>query len=361
RRLAVFLSIALSSTLATSQAEQLGGPWQQQNTGVDVQLRGISAVSSDIAWASGAKGTVLRTVDGGQHWEKVSVPNAEALDFRDVQAFAPNTAFVLSIGPGEQSRIYQTSDGGKHWQLQFTNKDPKAFYDCFAFWDDKHGIALSDSVDGKFPLIATTDGINWNPVAVKEMPAALPSEGAFAASGTCIATFGKNDVWFATGGPAARVFHSSDRGATWTAAETPILHGAASQGIFSVVFWSHRDGLIVGGDYQDSGRTGSNAAVTHNGGKSWKLSARFPQGYRSGLGMWTSPKMIWVAVGTSGTDFSDVGGLTWSTARFDDKPWTHSDAYAYNAVSCSKTVCWAVGPYGRIGWLREPRSLIQLK
>src|SRR5437660_6943653 len=146
--------------------------WQQQLSGTDVQLRGVSAVSERIAWASGAKGTVLRTIDGGEHWANVSVAGAEALDFRDIQAFDWNMAFVLSIGPGEQSRIYKTTDGGKSWQLQFTNKDPKAFYDCFAFWDSKHGIAVSDSVEGKFHLIATSDGATWNHVAGERMPAA---------------------------------------------------------------------------------------------------------------------------------------------------------------------------------------------
>ncbi|HET9364973.1 MAG TPA: oxidoreductase, partial [Candidatus Angelobacter sp.] len=248
RRLAAVLSISLILAPVYAQNQEQGsGLWQQQASGTDVQLRGVSAVSHDVIWASGAKGTVLRTVDGGEHWEKVNVPNAEALDFRDVQAFDAKTAFVLSIGPGEQSRIYKTADGGKTWQLLFTNKDPKAFYDCFAFWDSKHGIALSDSVDGKFPLITTSDGLTWNAVTAKNMPAALPNEGAFAASGTCIATFGKKDVWFGTGGPAARVFHSTDRGVNWTVAETPMLHGAASQGVFSVLFLSNKEGVVVGG------------------------------------------------------------------------------------------------------------------
>ena len=135
-----------------------------QNSRTDVPLRGISAVSSKVAWASGAKGTVLRTLDGGTTWETLVIADADSLDFRDIQAFDQNTAFVLSIGPGDQSRIYKTSDGGRIWQRQFTNNDPKAFYDCFAFWDSTHGIAVSDSVDGKFPLIATSDGMTWNPV-----------------------------------------------------------------------------------------------------------------------------------------------------------------------------------------------------
>src|SRR6478609_9388875 len=275
--------------------------WQQQMSGTDVQLRGISAVSAKVAWASGAKGTVLRTIDGGEHWTKLDVPGAEALDFRDIQAFDWDTAFVLSIGPGEQSRIYKTADGGKIWQRQFTNSDPKAFYDCFAFWDSIHGIALSDSVDGKFPLIATSDGMTWNPVAVKNMPAALPSEGAFAASGTCIATFGKNDVWFGTGGPAARVFHSADRGRNWTVAETPLIHGAASQGIFSLAFWTAKDGVAVGGDYKEPKKGENVAAVTHDGGKTWRLAPKQPNGYRSAVAVGTQSL---VAVGTNGVDVS---------------------------------------------------------
>src|SRR5258708_6918482 len=197
--------------------------WQTQNSGTDVSLRGISAVSSKVAWASGAKGTVLRTIDGGETWETMVIVGAEALDFRDVQAFDQNTAFVLSIGPGDQSRIYKTADGGRIWQRQFTNNDPKAFYDCFAFWDRTHGIAVSDSVDGKFPLIATSDGMNWSLVVVKKMPAALPSEGAFAASGTCIATFGRSDVWFGTGGPAAPRFPPPHPPRPWTVPATPHL------------------------------------------------------------------------------------------------------------------------------------------
>ncbi|HKD81899.1 MAG TPA: YCF48-related protein [Candidatus Angelobacter sp.] len=337
RFIGVFAFISFALSLSWAQ-------WRQQTSGTDVQLRGISAVSDKVAWASGAKGTVLRTIDGGETWTKVNVPDAEKLDFRDIQAFDLNTAFVLSIGPGEQSRIYKTSDGGKTWQLQFTNKDPKAFYDCFAFWDNKHGIALSDSVDGKFPLIATRDGVSWKPVAVKKMPAALPNEGAFAASGTCIATFGKKDIWFGTGGPAARVFHSHDRGANWTVAETPIVHGEASQGIFSVLFWSEKDGVVVGGDYKEPARGEKTAALTHDGGKSWKLDSKPPSGYRSAVAIAFDPRsVILVAVGTTGADEGPM--------------WSEIDRRNYNAVSFAGLEAgWAVGPNGLI--VRLPAFVI---
>ncbi len=311
--------------------------WESQMSGTDVQLLGISAVSEKIAWASGAKGTVLRTNDGGEHWTRVDVPGAEALDFRDIQAFDWNTAFVLSIGPGEQSRIYKTADGGKSWQLQFTNKDPKAFYDCFAFWDSKHGIAVSDSVDGKFPLIATSDGVTWGLVAVKTMPEALPNEGAFAASGTCITTYGKKDVWFGTGGPAARVFHSSDRGVNWTAADTPIVHGEASQGIFSISFRTRKEGAAVGGDYKQPDKTDATAAFSHDGGKTWQLARKQPSGYRSGVDFMLQSPGTFFAVGTNGIDF---GSGEW---------WQRLGQGNFNAISVATLdLGWAVGPEGTI-------------
>lgn len=329
-----------TAVIITLILAQMACAQKPQNSGVDVQLRGISAVSDKVAWASGAKGTVLRTIDGGATWERLAIVGAETLDFRDIQAFDQNTAFVLSIGPGEQSRIYKTVDGGKIWQRQFTNSDPKAFYDCFAFWDSTHGIAVSDSVDGKFPLIATSDGTNWNPVAVKKMPAALPSEGAFAASGTCIATFGKNDVWFGTGGPAARVFHSADRGQTWTVTETPIIHGAATQGIFSLAFWTAKDGVAVGGDYKEPTKDEGIAAITHDGGKTWKLASKQPKGYRSAVAVATWRSLV--AVGTSGVDVSIDGGNSWDPMFTED----------LNAVSFKGDQGRAVGPIGKIVAIR---------
>jgi len=339
-RVAAALMMLLISSMMDAQ--------KPQNSKTDVPLRGISAVSGKVAWASGAKGTVLRTIDGGENWETLVISGADSLDFRDIQAFDQNTAFVLSIGPGDQSRIYKTSDGGKIWQRQFTNSDPKAFYDCFAFWDSTHGIAVSDSVDGKFPLIVTSDGMTWNPVVTKKMPVALPSEGAFAASGTCIATFGQNDVWFGTGGPAARVFHSADRGKNWTVTETPIIHGAASQGIFSLAFWTAKDGVAVGGDYKEPVNAEKTAAFTHDGGKTWTLAQKFPSGYRSSVAV--VPKagakgLFLFAVGSNGLDISDDGGANWKLMNEGN----------FNSLSPLIGRAWAVGPSGLITFLPNIR------
>ena len=131
-----------------------------QKSNTTENLRGISVLANGIAWASGTHGSYLRTTDGGNSWQPAQVPGADALDFRDVEAFSADLAYLLSAGPAEQSRIYKTTDAGKTWALQFTNKNPNGFFDCMAFWDSDHGIAVGDPVADnsgtlRFELIST--------------------------------------------------------------------------------------------------------------------------------------------------------------------------------------------------------------
>src|SRR3954464_12296570 len=113
--LAVLLSLLVPAVASASG--DLG--WVLKATGTDAQLRGLSAVDGRVAWVSGSKGTVLRTVDGGATWASVAPPDTAALDCRDVEAFDALHAVLLSIGPGDSSRIYRTSDGGRSWDLTF--------------------------------------------------------------------------------------------------------------------------------------------------------------------------------------------------------------------------------------------------
>ena len=67
------------------------------------------------------------------------MPDAGALQFRDVHAIDAETAYLLSMGEGEQSRIYKTTDSGLTWTLQFTNPESEGFFDCMDFWDGERG------------------------------------------------------------------------------------------------------------------------------------------------------------------------------------------------------------------------------
>jgi photosystem II stability/assembly factor-like uncharacterized protein len=315
--------------------------WTVQTSGVNVRLRGVSAVSENVAWASGAGSTVVRTADGGTTWQKLTV-TSDTLDFRDVDAVNASTAYVLSIGNGPVSRIYKTMDAGKTWSLQFKNEDAKVFLDAMSFWDADHGIAFGDSVDGQLYILTTNDGGRvWSRVETSKLPAALENEGAFAASGTNIAVFGKSHAWIGTGGASkARVLHTSDRGRTWQVADTPLASGPSS-GIFSIAFRDAKHGVIAGGDYRKEQEAVDNLALTNDGGITWTL-AKGLSGFRSVVAYVPNTKML-VAVGPSGGDYSTDDGRTW-------KPIGGPGFDTFSFVP-RKSMGWGAGANGAIGRL----------
>lgn len=336
-----------ASCIATATA---AGQWIPQSSGTTAELRGLSIVDASVAWASGTRGQVLRTTDGGRHWRVDSVPRASALDFRDVQGADARTAWVMSSGDADkgQAWIYHTTDGGARWAAQYTTRTTGVFLDAIAFWDATHGIALSDPVNGRFFLLTTRDGgRRWTPVPPERLPPNLPGEAAFAASGTCLAVHGGGDVWIATGGGAkARVFHSTNRGRTWSVAEVPVKAGDASSGLFSVAFRDARHGIAVGGDYRKPNEASANVAVTSDGGRSWRLARTMPAGYLSAVAFVPGTRATAVAVGLAGTAVSTDGGSS----------WTMVDSVAYNSVAFGASGDgWAVGPRGRIAKWRGTR------
>src|SRR4051794_5686074 len=216
--------VGATQSSATNQAAGHSPTLTPQASGTTQALIAVSPVNPRVVWASGRGGTFAVTTDGGEHWRSGVVPGAEALQFRDVEGFSKDVAYLMSIGnnPGD-FRIYKTVDGGSTWTLQFQNQNPDAFYDCMGFWTPKRGIAHSDSVGGVFPDLRTTNGATWESISAT-MPPALPGEASFSSSGTCVATQGGQNAWIATGGSSvARVLATRDGGDTWAASNTPLV------------------------------------------------------------------------------------------------------------------------------------------
>jgi photosystem II stability/assembly factor-like uncharacterized protein len=334
----VSATICLSGLLAAPSRAQL--TWRAEPSPTTEELRGLSTPAPGVVWASGTHGIVVhRAVDG--RWRTDTVPQASALDLRAVAATSARVAHAMSIG--DSSRIWRTTDGGRSWSLRYTATRKGSFLDAIRFWDARHGIAMSDPVNGAFLLVTTDDGgESWREIDASRLPRALPGEGAFAASGSCLTVLGTDDVWFVTGGASsARVFHSADRGRSWSVHDTPIRAGAPSAGIFSIAFRDRAHGIVVGGDYRQPTLGGGNVAITRDGGATWTLvdSAASPAGYRSAVAYTGSPGQL-VTVGLSGSDVSQDDGATWQ----------HADSVAYNSVLWPRgsRVGWAVGPKGRI-------------
>ena len=320
---------------------------EAQSSGTTALLQAVSVVDENIVWVSGHRATYARTVDGGTTWEAGVVPGPDSLQFRDVHAVDAKTAYLLSAGPGDMSRIYKTTDAGQNWTLQFSNTNPSAFFDCMDFWDAESGMAFSDAVDGHLIIIRTTDGgANWTSIPSDVIPDARGSEGGFAASGTCLVAHGSGTVSIGTGaGDTARVLTTTDGGDSWFAAETPVMSGTGSSGITSLVFRDDNHGVALGGDIGDTAGYTQNVAVTSDGGATWVVGGRlaFPGAAYGSSFVPGGPDGTLVAVGPGGAAYSLDDGST----------WTSLDTLSYWAVGFANPAAgWAVGPDGRLTKIR---------
>jgi len=287
--------------------------WIVQVSGTNASLRGVSVVDDRTAWASGSKGTVLRTLDGGATWNLLPVPGEETTDFRDIEALGPDEAVVMGID--RPAKMYKTMDGGRTWTRTFADDSPGMFLDGLAFFDKKNGLAVGDPIGGRFFFITTTDGgATWAPMPPGSRPAALDGEAAFAASGTSLAVMKDDRIWLSTGGSASRVWRSVDKGRHWEPVSSALLEGTSSAGGFSVAFLDARTGITVGGDYKAEAAAVGNAAISADGGRTWTpVKDRRPGGFREAVAFvpGTRPPIA-VTVGPSGSDLSLDLGRTWT-------------------------------------------------
>jgi photosystem II stability/assembly factor-like uncharacterized protein len=332
-------TIGFAGLLAATAGAQ--STWEVLKVETTASFRGLSVVSDRVIWASGTRGTVIHSVDGGTSWRVDSIPGAAALDIRAVHARSADVAHVAATA----GRIWRTTDGGKTWSLRYQAADTSMFLDAITFFDDRHGLALGDPMGGRFVILVTRDGGDrWTEAAASSRPEAMEGEAAFAASGTSLVLSSSLLGWLGTGGSVARVFRTVDAGETWAVAASAIPPKVGSGGVFSVAFADPMHGIAVGGDYERADSSAGTAAFTSDGGATWSPATRFPRGYRSGVALRrvNQDDLIAVAVGTTGSDVSRDGGRTWSPL----------DGTAFNAVQFAPSgVAFAVGARGRVARL----------
>lgn len=334
------LTLSACGGIAGTSGSVIPPRLEDQASGVDGLLIAAHAVDEGVVWASGAGGTVVKTVDGGATWEAVPVttPGADTLQFRDVVALDAETAWALSIGPGASSTIAKTTDGGASWRTVFVNDEPEGFYDCLSFWDAERGVLYGDSVDGELRVRTTSDGgETWT--LASGLPPAGEGEGGFAASGTCVATRGESLAWIGTGNAdPARVLRTTDGGATWTASVVPLIAGEAA-GVASVAFRDDQHGVALGGDIGDADAFAEAVARTSDGGATWTAGGQLPFTGAAYGAAYVPGTGALLAVGPGGLGLSRDDGQTWQLV--DGRTF-------WGVAAASASAAWVVGPDGRI-------------
>lgn len=331
RKIAIFCCLLLLLSTNAVLSQQLS--FIPQKSPTKASLRGLFVLNDSVAFASGAKGTLLRTQDAGKNWQLLPAP--DSLDFRTLWVLNEQEALIASAG--QPARIYRTADAGQTWQLVYADSTGKGFFDAISFWDKQHGWALSDPIDGKMMLLETADGGNsWKPL---QAPAPVEGEAYFAASNGSIAMMGQQKAWIGTGGGAIRILSTQNRGKSWKTQVLDMPKYSEAAGIYALSFNNVKDGVAVGGAY-DKPEDGKHAAhYTTDGGKKWHLSQGSPSGYRSGMAWLPNSKTV-VSVGTKGTDISRDGGKNWQQINTEN----------LNSIrfSPSGKKGWAIGGNGTI-------------
>jgi photosystem II stability/assembly factor-like uncharacterized protein len=276
---------------------------------VESYFRGISVVDDAVAWISGSRGTVGRTIDGGKTWQFVQPKGFERLDFRSLFAF--DSLHAVMANAGSPAYILATRNGGKNWKQLYINSHPDAFIDGVDFWNSNEGIFYGDAVRGRMLLVRTTDGgKTWTEINEELRPQLLDGEGSFAASGTNIRCLPSGKTFIATGGLVSRLFISNDKARSWSVVKPPVIQGKTMTGIFSIAFGNDVEGILVGGDYEIDTLRQDHIFLTHDGGKSWVAPKMPTGGIRESVEYLTNSLIV--ACGFPGVEYSSDGGVTWN-------------------------------------------------
>ena len=291
----------------TNQPETL--TFQPLESGVSFTCRALSVPDDQTIWASGSHHTVLRSVDGGRHWTACSLPkDSVELDFRSLYAWNADSAIVVSTTC--PTVCYKTTDGGTTWKQIFATNDPAVFVNSMDFKDGRDGVIVGDAVEGHFYLLRSQDrGESWQPAVA---PEALPGQGSFAASNTCIQYLPSGKILFGTGVTGSSVFVGSDQSATWQSVESQIVQSTGgTDGIYTLCMLNDQIGWVGGGNFQFVERCTHVASYTTDGGLTWTPAAGRPHGFISGIAPFPQRPEILLAVGSDGCSVSEDQGKSW--------------------------------------------------
>ncbi len=352
---AAFLCVVvlLTSSVGWMKATVAEDVWKVFDTQSQSSLRGISAISKDVAWACGSKSTIVQTIDGGKSWLKHALPIGKDIEIRSIHGWDSNNAIVATAG--QPALILKTTDRGVTWKTTYENTSPQAFFDGLKFWNNRSGIAFSDPVDGGLLVVTTSDGgDSWKAIDPNLIPKIDSGEAGFAASNSSLHVFGNQLAWIGLGGGSdgpSRIFRTNNAGLQWTTHSVSSIARGVSSGIFSIAFENELKGIAVGGDYNKLTDGTQNIAITDDGGLSWRspLTNR-PRGFRSCVVCrWNESKSVWVAVGPSGCDWSK-----------DGEKWDAFSEIGFHVLAVAPDQSlWAAGSSGRVGQYKTVDPTVQ--
>jgi len=307
-----------------------------------VSIRGMAVPNKNTIWASGSKGSIAKSVNGGSEFEWLQVKGYESRDFRSIHAWDDKEAIIVAVA--SPAIILKTKDGGATWYKVYENSDTLMFLDAIHFKDSSNGLVVGDPINNQIFLLSSNDkGENWNEVPTSYFKTPLEKgEAFFASSGSNIAQLSKAD-FLVSGGLRSRLWINGE------AINIPIIQGGKTTGANSMAISPNGNNLmIVGGDFmKDTSRLQNAVGLKQLLRKSkWVISSSLghPNGYRSGVEYITDS--ILIACGTTGVDISINQGKSWELIS--------TESFHVVRKQPNTKAVFLAGAGGRIGYYNIP-------
>jgi photosystem II stability/assembly factor-like uncharacterized protein len=277
--------IAVGDHGSIYRTEDGGQHWQKAESSTSRSLYSVSMADAAAGWAVGQYGTILRTVDAGRSWTmQPGLEEKRNLHLFSVHAVDAETAWVVGVWG---TRI-STQDGGRTWSdhsVPMTLDHP-----LFAWLSAEDQEKVREGGD-------VYEDVALNDVYCRPRPSEL--------------------CWIV--GEFGTIFRSEDLGRTWVRGSIeksemddsdPGVTVAENAYLFTVRFGGERDGLIAG--------LGGVVLRSQDGGRRWSHAAKDPR--RSFFSIARAADRF-VAVGEKGLlRSSSDGGRTWSAPADGDIP-----------------------------------------
>jgi photosystem II stability/assembly factor-like uncharacterized protein len=308
-----------------------------------VSIRGLSVPSETVIWASGSKGSVAKSINGGASFEWLQVKGFENRDFRSIHAWDEKEAVIVAVA--SPAVVLKTYDGGVHWNIVTEILDSNMFLDAIHFKDSLNGWIVGDPIENNIFLLSTKDkGSTWQEVSEAYFKSNVNEGEAFFASSATNMKHTKDALFMVSGGMSSRLWING------LPALIPITQGTKSTGANSIAISPDENKLIiVGGDFtKDTVKKDNFLCLIkqpskNNNGAAWQLAKKYqnPNGYRSCV-EFIDNKLV-VTCGTSGVDISKNGGQNWNLIS--------NQSFHVVQHQPGKKAAFLAGSGGRIGYL----------
>ncbi|MEJ2525901.1 MAG: YCF48-related protein [Desulfuromonadales bacterium] len=198
-------------------SEDQGQSWQQQPVPTRATLTSVFFIDPANGWAAGHDSVILRTQDGGRHWQEVYADPADERPILDLWFKDADQGYAI----GAYGLFLATDDGGTSWQpVDFepatmvdadgNGDDPWAAAEA-EVWVDYHLNQIAATDNGRVYIAAEAGNIYRSDDGCRSwLSLPSPYEGSFYGS---LPLGPKTLLLF---GLRGHLFRSENAGATWT-------------------------------------------------------------------------------------------------------------------------------------------------